>query len=188
MSQDNKHPKWKVLKSNYLFKAPPWLTIREDAMELPNGNQIPHYYVLEYPDWVNAIAITSEGKFVFIYQYRHGLEQYYYELAAGVRDAGETPLAAAQRELLEETGYGGGTWKEYMVTCANPSTHSNFTYCFIATGVEKLGDQKLDATEDISVHLLSAQEVKALLDSNQIMQSLMAAPLWKYVAENRELL
>lgn len=184
MSPDKKYPQWKVLNSKYIFKAAPWLTVREDAMELPNGNKIPHYYVLEYPDWVNVIAITKEGQFVFINQYRHGIGQYNYELAAGIREAGEEPVIAAQRELREETGYGGGTWKQYLVTNANPSTHSNLTWCFLATGVEKLGDQKLDPTEDITVHLFSPKEVKVLLDNNEIMQALMAAPLWKYAAEH----
>jgi ADP-ribose pyrophosphatase len=176
--------KWKVLSSQYLYKDT-WLTVRKDAVELPNGNQVPSYYVLEYPDWVNVIALTTDGQFVLIRQYRHGLGQYNYELAAGVHDKeGQTILDAAKRELMEETGYGGGTWKEYMVVSANPSTHSNLTHCFLATGVEKLGKQKLDVGEDITVHLFSAGEVKRLLETNQILQSLMAAPLWKYVAEH----
>jgi ADP-ribose pyrophosphatase len=175
---------WKVLKSKFLYNEP-WLTIREEIVELPNGARIPSYYIFDYPDWVNVIAITKEKKFVFIKQYRHGLGRADFELSAGVRDKeDETTLAAAKRELMEETGYGNGTWSEYMTISANPATHANLTYCFLAVDVEKLGEQSLDASEDISVHLFSAQEVKALLESGKIMQSLMAAPLWKYVAEN----
>ena len=64
--------KWKVLKSKYLFRKS-WLTVRSDEVLLPTGKTIPEYYVLEYPNWVNIIAITNEGKFVFVRQYRHGL-------------------------------------------------------------------------------------------------------------------
>ena len=95
-------------------------------------------------------------------------------------ESGETPLEAAKRELQEETGYGNGEWKEIMVLSANPSTMTNITHCFLATNVEKIYEQKLDATEDLSVHLLSREEVVNLLRRNDILQSLMVAPLLKY--------
>ena len=64
--------KWKVLKSQYIARKP-WLTVRQEELELPNGKRIPEYYILEYPNWVNVIAITKEGRFVFVSQYRPGL-------------------------------------------------------------------------------------------------------------------
>lgn len=172
--------RWKVLDSTYLFREP-WLTVRRDSVEVSNGQVIPSYYVLEYPEWVNVIAITKEGKFVLVRQYRHGLERISYELCAGVCEKEDgSPLQSAQRELLEETGYGNGKWEEYMIISPNPSTHTNKTYCYLATGVEKLKEQELDETETLTVHLLSREEVKELLVRNEIMQALMAAPLWKY--------
>lgn len=71
-----------------------------------------------------------------------------------------------------------------MVISANPSTHTNLTHCFLATDVEPIDHQHLEDTEDLSVHLLTFEEVKQLLENNEIMQSLNAAPLWKYVAEH----
>jgi ADP-ribose pyrophosphatase len=185
MSANREIEKWKVLHSEYVSREP-WFTVRKDTVELPNGNRIPSYYILEYPDWVNVIAITKEGLFVFVKQYRHGLRDVFFELCAGVCEKEDaSPLQSAQRELLEETGYGNGTWEEYMILSPNPSTMTNLTYCFLAKDVERVSAQHPDATEDLSVHLLSAEEVKALLTTNRIRQSLMAAPLWKYVAENR---
>lgn len=175
--------KWKVLESGYLFKRP-WLTVRCETIQLPNGNINKEYYILEYPDWINIIAITKEKQFIFIRQYRHGIQQTSYELCAGVCEKGEPPLISAQRELLEETGYGKGDWIEYMKISANPSTMTNLTHCFIATELEKIAPQQLEDTEDLTVHLLSIDEVKELLTSDQIKQSLHAAPLWKYIAEN----
>lgn len=181
--QDDK--KWKVLSSQYLSRRP-WFTARVEEVELPDGRRIPEYYLLDYPNWVNTIAITREGQFVFVRQYRHGIGQTNYELCAGVCEPeDESPQVSAQRELLEETGYGKGEWQLYTVLSANPSTHTNLTYCFLATGVEKISDQHLDANEDLSVHLLTLDEVKELLQKDLIKQSLNAAPLWKYMAENR---
>ena len=166
--ENPKKRNWKVLTSEYLARKP-WFTVRHESIELPDGRRIPDYYVFEYPDWVNVIAITKEGKFVFIDQYRHGLGETDYEIPAGVAEPDDASmLAAAQRELAEETGYGGGQWRELMVVAPNPSTQNNLTYCYLATGVERLGEQHLDATEDIRVHLFSGAEVRDLLESGRI--------------------
>ena len=169
--ENPKKRNWKVLTSEYLARKP-WFTVRHESIELPDGRRIPDYYVFEYPDWVNVIAITKEGKFVFIDQYRHGLGETDYEIPAGVAEPDDASmLAAAQRELAEETGYGGGQWRELMVVAPNPSTQNNLTYCYLATGVERLGEQHLDATEDIRVHLFSGAEVRDLLESGRIRQA-----------------
>jgi 8-oxo-dGTP pyrophosphatase MutT (NUDIX family) len=151
-------------------------------VKLPTGAENPEYYILEYPDWVNVIAITKKGEFVMVRQYRHGLQETLMELCAGVCEAGEDPMESARRELYEETGYGGGEWQLWMTVSPNPSTSTNLTYSFLATDVERISTQHLESTEDITVHLLSEAEVRALLENDEIRQALMAAPLWKYFA------
>ena len=151
-------------------------------MELPDGRVNPEFYVLEYPDWVNVIAITEDGKFVMERQYRHGLGRTCYEIAAGVIEEGETPLQAAQRELMEETGYEGGTWEETLSLSGNSSTTNNISHCFVARGVRRTGGQHLDSTEDLEVVLLDKSQVWDLLIHDQIKQALMAAPLWRFFA------
>lgn len=175
--------KWELLSSEYLYRRP-WLTVRRDRVRLPTGAVNDEYYVLEYPTWVNVIAIDREGRFVMVEQYRHGLQEVFTELVAGVAEEGEAPLEAAQRELLEETGYAGGTWRLNTVLSANPGSQNNLSYSFIATGVERVAEQHLDETEDVAVRLLSRDEVLQLLRSDTLKQALMAAPLWKYFAEN----
>lgn len=176
----NEDGKWEVLQSEYLVKKAPWLTARCDVCRLPDGRINDHYYVLEYPDWVNVIAITSSGQFVLERQYRHGLGNTCYELPCGMIEPGETPLQAARRELLEETGYAGGSWQQWMTLAPNPATSNNLAHSFLAIGVEKVAGQDLDPTEDIEVFLKSPEYVRQLLENNQILQALMAAPLWKY--------
>ena len=156
-----------------------------DCVRLPNGVENDEYYVLEYPDWVNVIAITAEGKFLMERQYRHGLQWTGYEICAGVCEKGEEPLESAKRELYEETGYAGGEWKHFMTLSANTSTMNNVCHCFLAEGVKRISTQHLEPTEDISIHLLSTDEVRALLLNDEIRQALMAAPLWKLFAERK---
>ena len=179
-----KEKKWEVLSSEYLIKRP-WLTARKDCVRLPNGVVNEEYYVLEYPDWVNVIAITEDGQFIMERQYRHGLREIDYEICAGVCEKGEEPLQSAQRELKEETGYAGGEWNKLMTISANTSTMTNLCHCFVAKGVHRVSEQHLDRTEDLSVCLLTVDKVRDLLEKDQIRQSLMAAPLWRYFAENK---
>ena len=181
---NNTETKWKVLDREYIIKRP-WLTARRDKVELPDGRVIEEYYVLEYPDWVNVIAITKEGQFVMERQYRHGLGVHSTELPCGVMEKGEEPLEAARRELLEETGYAGGEWTKLMAIGPNPGSQNNLTHCFLAVGVEKIAEQSLDDTEELTVHLMSEAEVKSLLENNQICQALMVAPLWKYFSDKK---
>ena len=159
------------------------MTARRDHVRLPSGVEMKEYYVLEYPDWINVIATTRDGRFIMERQYRHGLQWVGHEICAGVVEEGEEPLAAAKRELLEETGYAGGEWRHVMTLSGNASTMTNLTYCFVAEGVEPVSGQSLEATEDIEVILMTADEVRELLAGDQIRQALMAAPLWKYFAE-----
>lgn len=173
---------WNTIESKYLFSKPPWLIIREDKLELPDGRIMPSYYVFEYPDWVSIIAIDRDGKFVMVKQYRHALGEENYELSAGIRDPEDKDmLSTAKRELLEETGYGNGEWKLWMITSANPGTHTNLCHCFLAVGVEKIANQSLDESEDIEVETLDRDQIRQLLENNQIRQSLHAAALWKYI-------
>ena len=184
MEHKEKDMKWTTLDSEYLFRRP-WLTARKDRVGLPNGHIIEEYYVLEYPDWINVIAITPDDRFVFVRQYRYALGKTVNEIVAGVCEEGEDPLETAKRELMEETGYGGGVWTKTATLSANASAMSNLTHCYIARGVELIGGRCLDEGEDLEVCLFSREEVRGMLSRGEIWQSLMAAPLWKMFAEEK---
>lgn len=169
----------RVISSEYVFQRP-WLTARKDSLQLANGRINPEFYVLEYPTWVNIIAVTREGRYVMVRQYRHGLGRIGLELCAGCVEDGEEPEDAARRELLEETGYTGGRWTLQAVISGNPSTTNNLSYCFLAEDVELTDTQHLDATEEIEVVTLSRDELFDLMMSDEMKQSLMLAPLWRY--------
>lgn len=110
-----------------------------------------------------------------------GIEKVLLELCAGVVDEGDASLAdAVKRELLEKTGYGNGMWKLLMTTSANPGTHANLTYCFLATDVEKVEESHPERTEDLSVELCDPEEVLRMLQNDEILQSMHAVALWKY--------
>lgn len=170
---------WKVLKSEYLFKRP-WLTARRDVCQLPDGRINDEYYVLEYPTWVNVIAITDEGQMILVRQYRHGLGRTCFEIVAGCAEEGEDPMDAAKRELQEETGYTGGEWTETMHFTCNASAMNNTTHSYLAVGVHRTDGQHLDDTEDIEVYTFTQEEVRQMLLRGDFMQASMIAPLYRY--------
>jgi 8-oxo-dGTP pyrophosphatase MutT (NUDIX family) len=173
---------WETLASHYLVRRHPWLILRQDQVRLPQGKIIPDYFVLEYPDWINVIAQTRDGRLVFIRQFRHALGSVHFELPAGVYDPDDgTLLEAAQRELLEETGFGGGHWQDWMTLSANPALLNNLNHTFLATDVEWRQAPQLDATEDIAVHLVGIEEAQRIVLAGEMIQALQVAPLLKFL-------
>ncbi len=168
---------WKKLSSTYIHKGP-WATLRSDRCEMPDGHIVEDYYVLEYSNWVNAVAITDDNKVLMVNQYRHAAEIVSLEIPGGVIDAGETPEQALRRELLEETGY---QFDDFELLCniyANPSTANNHTYCYLARGGKKVQEQHLDDQEEIVVETFTISEVKNLLLENKIAQALHCTGLF----------
>ena len=141
MIQKPQNKPWRVLKSWVLEDNKPWLHLRQEVVELPNGEQIPTWYINDFPDWINVIAITEEGKFIVERQYRHGTQSIDFELCAGTIEKGEEPVDAAKRELLEETGYEGGEWSLYCKSYPNPAAMTTTNYTFLAKGVRYSGER-----------------------------------------------
>ncbi|HEV3031220.1 MAG TPA: NUDIX hydrolase [Polyangia bacterium] len=176
---------WKVLSREYLSRKF-WYTVRVDKVELPNGSVIPEYWVNEYVPWVNVVAVTTDDEVLLIRQYRHGLGEVHFEIPAGTTDPGETSLeGAARRELLEETGYGGGRWSLLITLSANPALQNNLTYTFLAEGVVRLGEADPGADEDLRLHPVSLVDLEKLLDEGAFIQALHTAPLLKYLLQRR---
>ena len=102
------------------------------------------------------------------------------EICAGVVEKGEEPLAAARRELQEETGFGYGEWTLLMKTAPNPGAMDNLCYSYLARGVKRISGQHLDRIEDIRVYFFKKEEVLHMLRTGELLQAMMVAPLWKF--------
>lgn len=169
--------KWEKVSSKYLLKEK-WATLRVDTCKMPDGTLIDDYYVLEYPDWVNAVALTEDNEFIIIKQYRHAAEEIITEIPGGCIDPGETSENAIRRELLEETGYSFEKIQPLATLYANPSTSKNKTFSFLATGGKKIQDQSLDGREEIIVELVSLEKLKQMLADNEFKQALHTSALF----------
>jgi ADP-ribose pyrophosphatase len=168
---------WTILSSSYIHKGP-WATLRTDKCEMPDGRIVDEYFVLEYPNWVNAVAITEDNKVLMVRQYRHAAGIVSLEIPGGVIDGIESPEHAMRRELLEETGYQFDDIELICTVYANPSTANNHTYCYLAKGGKKVQGQSLDEHEELVVEEYTIDEVKQLLADNKIKQSLHCTGLF----------
>lgn len=163
---------WKLLSSEYLFKDG-WLTARKDKCETPSGKIIAPYYVLEYNNWVNGVALREDGQVIMIRQYRHGIGKTLLEIPGGTMDPSDpSPLFAMQREMLEETGYEFKEWISLGTIAPNPASSNNYTYMFLATGGVKVQEQQLDHNEEIEIVTMPLGELQQLVLDNKIEQSL----------------
>ncbi|MCY1519876.1 Methanol dehydrogenase activator [compost metagenome] len=168
--------KWQKLASKYLVKEK-WATLRVDTCKIQGGKVKDDYYVLEYPNWVNAVALTESGKLILVRQYRHAADIISLEIPGGVIDDGETPLEAIQRELIEETGYSFSSCELIATLYPNPATSTNKTFTYLLMGGIKSHAQQLDEHEILNVEEYTIDEVKQLLKENKIDQALHVAAL-----------
>jgi len=177
---------WKRLSSHYIHKGP-WATLRSDRCEMPDGRIVEDYYVLEYPNWANAVAITEDNKVLMVKQYRHAAGIISLEIPGGVIDGDEDPLTAVRRELREETGYEFDDIDLICTVNPNPSTSNNVTYGYLARGGKKVAGQSLDEHEEIIVEEYTIAELKQLLLENKIPQALHCTAIFYALVKLGEL-
>ncbi|HJP81281.1 MAG TPA: NUDIX hydrolase [Candidatus Saccharimonadales bacterium] len=144
-------PKWTIDTSKYLVDDK-YLKLRLDSCTTPEGGKVEKYYVFEYGDWVNCIAIDDEDNVIMLNHYRHGVQKYLMEFIGGGMEKGESAENTAKRELTEEAGYTGGSLFHVGSSYANPATHTNQVHTYLAVGGKITQAQNLEVGETIHVH------------------------------------
>ena len=153
------------------------LDVRFDWMRHPAGDSVLKRLVLESVDWINVVALTEEGLSIMVDQYRFGIGARTLETPGGMVDPGEDPLTAAKRELLEETGYGGGEWTYLGAVEPNPAIHPHLCHHFLADGVVKLAEQEPGPGEAIGLEFLSLDRIRAAMADGRLRHALALSAL-----------
>lgn len=153
---------WQVQSSERVLEER-YLEVWRQRVTTGSGFVIPDYHLIRSPSWAAALCLTSDRNLVMVRQYRHGHEGFSLELPAGVVDAGEDPLAAARRELLEETGYESETLEVFWSTRPEPARHRQMAHFACGRRAKLLRPQALDASEDIHVELRPIAELDRIL-------------------------
>lgn len=154
---------------------------RWDELENPRTGRVMERLVLETPEWVNVVARTAAGRFVVVRQFRFGVGRVTTEIPGGLVDPGEAPRAAAERELLEETGYRAQRWTPLGWVEPNPAIHDNRCHQFLAEGCERVTGQVLDPGEDIQVTELEEPELLAAVARGEVAHSLVLSAISRVV-------
>lgn len=153
---------WRRVGSRSLVKDR-WIDLRAESWVTGRGTALDPWYMLHWRPWVHVVAITPDEQVVMVRQFRPGAEAALLELPGGVVDAdGEGAVrAAAERELLEETGYTAEGFSEYAAPFNDPAHATNRVHFFFALNARRVAEQSLDAAEDISVEVVPVADLVA---------------------------
>jgi len=127
---------WHTLSRRRLFSGGPISDLSVETVRLPDGREIDDYYSVRMPDYVLIYAEMRDGSVPLLRQYRHGPRRVCLTFPGGTIDGAESPLDAAQRELLEELGATAGAWQSLGSYVTNANQGCNTAHLFLATGCE----------------------------------------------------
>lgn len=166
------------IKSSTHLPCDRWLKVRADHCVTAEGVEIAPYYVLEYPDWVQVVALDAEENIYLVQQYRHALGVVALELPGGAVDASDaSPIEAAARELREETGLSAAEWNYVGSLAPNPATHTNLCHIVLARNVEFAAKPANDPAERIRLIRMPIQQAIGLALEGKMIQDIHVAAL-----------
>jgi len=175
-----KPSKWEILSKKTIGSYPVF-SIQERVCQHPIRKTKANFYIAEGFDWALAIAETPDGKLIFINQYRFGIDDFSWEFPAGCIEKGEDPVHAAQRELLEETGYKGCEALLLGQCKPNPALQNNTCYfVFIKGAIPSIEGTNWDPVEEIEVSTNSIEEIEQMIDRGDAPHSINYAAIYYY--------
>ena len=176
---------WEEVHTEHIIQDE-WIDFRRSSWRLPDGTVFEPFYSYSRRDYVVIVASDTDGNYLCVRQFRQGIRTVTTEFPAGgierkdgrqyggSGDAGsaEDALAAAKRELLEETGYVSEEWRHLLTVPSNATIADNYAHLFAARNCRKAAGQELDDTEFLSVQKLPAQKIEELIRTGDFQQAM----------------
>ena len=157
-------------KRSRSIRRSPFLELWEHDVATGGGERT--VVTLELRDWVVIAARDTSGRWILVEQHRHGVDGLTLEPAGGIVDEGEEPGLAASRELLEETGYGGGAPRSLGSCHPNPALSANRAHFFLIDGARKECEPACPPDELTHVVLLGDEDLDVALAQGRITHAL----------------
>jgi ADP-ribose pyrophosphatase len=128
---------WKTLNKQLIYDQSPWLVVEHHVVELPDGRVIPDWPWVTTPDYINVVVEMQTGEFLCFRQIKYALPRPTLALVGGYLQAGEAPMAAAKRELREETGCAAAEWIELGHYLVDPNRGMATGNLYLARGARR---------------------------------------------------
>jgi len=170
-------PRAKVLSSRTVYSGPVF-GVRHDRVVEPGGIRATRD-VVTHPGSVVVLPVLADGRILLIRQYRHSIGQFLWELVAGRIEKGESPLAAARRELIEETGYTARRFRQLLDLFPTPGFVSEHMVIFAAEGL-KTGDARPEADERITARPFRLRELERWIRDGRLRDAKSLAGILYY--------
>lgn len=159
---------WKIKKTERILDSE-FVKVDKDDVILPNNKEIPDFCKVTIKDCSAIVALTEDHHIILKKEYRHCYQEELIEIPAGVLEADEDPLKAAERELLEETGYISDQWTYLGKTVESSAKLTNYMHIYLAENCKKVSEQKLDYGEDIEVIEVDFEDAIQMIMNNEII-------------------
>jgi ADP-ribose pyrophosphatase len=171
--------KWIIKSEQELFRRR-MFAVKDMECYHPDKNVTHKFFTLNTPDWINVVAVTTEGTFIMVKQHRLGTDEITLETPGGLIEDGEPPEETARRELREETGYEAGEIHLLKKLSVNPAIFNNYIYFYYARNCTKIHEQDLDSAEDIEVLTLTHDEIMETINGGRINHTIIITALYLY--------
>lgn len=158
---------WKTLSRKIILNHSKYLRVENHTVQLPDGQIIPDWPWVVTPDYAIVLAVTREGEFLCFRQFKYGVEGTTLAPVGGYLEPGEDPLAAARRELLEETGYEASEWVNLGHYRVDGNRGAGTAYLFLACDARRVREPDADDLEEMEFLRLSRLELEAALDASE---------------------
>ncbi len=159
---------WKKIKSEYVLDSK-WLKVRKDTVKINDDLVVDDYYVMENNDVVMICPVIDEKYVMLKKEYRYPIDKITLELPGGTFESGnEEPLAAAKRELLEETGLSSDNWVNFGEFYDYPTKDTHRMYLLLANNCIKTAEPIINPQEEIELIQVSLDKLEELVSNNTI--------------------
>lgn len=158
---------WKTHSRRTVLDDGRFLQVEHHEIELPDGTRIGDWPWVVTPDYVNILAVTERGTFLCFRQTKYAVEGVSLATAGGYLEPGEDPLVAAQRELLEETGFEAAEWMCLGRFCVDGNRGAGAAYLYLATNARRVQAACSDDLEEQELLHLNREEIESALRAGE---------------------